>query len=835
MTSLWVTEDWLDTLAIRCDGSHTHKSWRPKLGNNKQATFPTASEAAYPQVLCDRILQCIKQVALDSGAHDASDMMTQGKQPDNEVTARIVMGVLPRGVKVEPLVAEFGHYIAAVSPPQQPKLIDDFLAHQLKGARVTSRQVLTRGKLRVSSDTKTTFLGDSEFFAEHEMVEMAWIGIPSEPEEFVQRAVQAGHPRSLDVHVNDEMKRNIRCNFLEPPFLLAKRRVDFFKFWGSRAKETKDEEERLRSGMPEHARKILGDKRLVLFKSILKSLDYPDVSLIDDVAQGFRLSGYMPKSHVFRPRTKRPSMTLETLKKLSSSFNHRTFSSLKQRQDEGLEKATWDETQSEIEKGWIFVDNDSSFTGKFVGRRFGITQGSKIRVIDDCTSCGLNWTVGLHEKFKLHSVDFLAAMMSCALTMVPSDAGVSVRGRCYDLKSAYKQFAVHPDDQATLRMGVNSPSQDEPVVIGFNALPFGAVGSVAGFLRVSHAVWYIGFYGLGILWSAFYDDFSVISRVELESSASWACEELFNLLGLKFATEGKKCLPFSSTFKMLGLQIDTSKFQEGAFLIDHTPERRDELNAQISSTLDCGTLEIKAAERLRGRMIFFEGYTFGRVANSAVKSLGRYCLSACSSNVIDDDLKRSLLFLKDRVLGGGPLVVEKCISTTWFVFTDGACSPETMSGSIGGILVSPSGVCVKYFGASMPSEFMKELFSRSKNPIHELEVLPVALAAELWGSVYAKAQVVYYIDNESARMAYIKGVGETQKADLIIRHFAHKEFELQHRVWFARIPSHSNPSDAPSRLNFEWIEKTGATRTNFSWEMVSRLLHVEVGRSSEGD
>ena len=47
----------------------------------------------------------------------------------------------------------------------------------------------------------------------------------------------------------------------------------------------------------------------------------------------------------------------------------------------------------------------------------------------------------------------------------------------------------------------------------------------------------------------------------------------------------------------------------------------------------------KEAERLRGRMVFFEGYTFGRVANGAVRSLSRW--RNYNARVLDLDLEMS--------------------------------------------------------------------------------------------------------------------------------------------------------------------------------------------------
>ena len=79
---------------------------------------------------------------------------------------------------------------------------------------------------------------------------------------------------------------------------------------------------------------------------------------------------------------------------------------------------------------------------------------------------------------------------------------------------------------------------------------------------------------------------------------------------------------------------------------------------------------------------------------------------------------------------------------------------------------------------------MQDLLSRSQNPIHELEILPVVIAATLWGSLFATSQVVYYIDNESARLAFVRGDGETLRASKLIQVFVEEEARLQHRVWF---------------------------------------------------
>jgi hypothetical protein len=227
-------------------------------------------------------------------------------------------------------------------------------------------------------------------------------------------------------------------------------------------------------------------------------------------------------------------------------------------------------------------------------------------------------------------------------------------------------------------------------------------------------------------------------------------------------------------------------------VIGHTEERRSELLSKINDILAEDWLDAKEAERLRGRMIFFEGFTFGRTANAAVKNLGRFCVERGGRKRLDDSIKSSLLLLRDRVLSSPPIKVGKPLADTWIIFTDGACSPELGQGSIGGLIISPCG-SVQLFSSAVPGDVMEEFFGSSRNPIHELEILPVFTACLLWGALFKGALVVYYIDNESARMAFVKGNGETTFACRLVYDFVCLESEMQHRTWFGRCPSHSNP------------------------------------------
>ena len=106
-----------------------------------------------------------------------------------------------------------------------------------------------------------------------------------------------------------------------------------------------------------------------------------------------------------------------------------------------------------------------------------------------------------------------------------------------------------------------------------------------------------------------------------------------------------KCLPFAAEFKTLGLEINTQEFQKGLVRVGHTLSRKEELHAQLQGFLDSDAISAKDAERLRGRMIFFEGYTFGRVANSAVKALGKLCTGPAKKRPLGESMQRTFNFL----------------------------------------------------------------------------------------------------------------------------------------------------------------------------------------------
>lgn len=164
---------------------------------------------------------------------------------------------------------------------------------------------------------------------------------------------------------------------------------------------------------------LLRPKRLLLLKEMLEELEYPDVKLCEDISQGFRLSGWLETTGVFPPCVKQPQYSRETLLLLAKGLNMSIVSQVEcsETSDETAEE-TWNQTVEEVEKGYVWFDNVQAPQSFVFAKRFGLKQSDKVRMIDDCTIGGLNKAIGAVEKYKIHSVEEIAAFLSWTLNFM---------------------------------------------------------------------------------------------------------------------------------------------------------------------------------------------------------------------------------------------------------------------------------------------------------------------------------------------------------------------------------------------------------------------------------
>lgn len=347
-----------------------------------------------------------------------------------------------------------------------------------------------------------------------------------------------------------------------------------------------------------------------------------------------------------------------------------------------------------------------------------------------------------------------------------------------------------------------NPSTRELVTLMVSSLPFGATGSVSAFLRICVSIWFLGVMGLGLGVDMFLCRLSVLSRHDCCKVTEWAAESLLELLGVAYAKEGKKATSFCAGFCSLGVVFNLSKICDKHVEIKHISSRREELLALISEMLDAGQCSLKDLERLRGQLLWFENFVCGRQANSAIAKLGDFLGSSKRAMRITDAKL-------ERVSSGKPVVIAPVLKSIWLFFAGGACESQL---SVGGALIHPYGKPVLFFGDLLPSDVEEVVRTDSKHPIYEVEILAILISIPLWGKLVAHAQSVFYLDNDAARSGFIRGVGATKIADVLIQCFCQCENALNIKSWFSRVPSHSNLGDAPSRSDDKTLVALGAKK-----------------------
>ena len=220
--------------------------------------------------------------------------------------------------------------------------------------------------------------------------------------------------------------------------------------------------------------------------------------------------------------------------------------------------------------------------------------------------------------------------------------------------SAYKFYPLHPYDRARLRIAVKDVESGGVAVYGSNVLVFGATGSVAGFLRVSAAIWKVGHAGGAVPWTAYFDDFPTVVREGCEDQVDAIADELFDLVNVDYARTGRK-----------------------------------------------GQITPREAEVLWGRLHWFNSYLFGRVSCEALHLISKRALARDDTTCLNGDLKRALHIVKEFMETARPLTLNASAGRTMYLFTDGSYEPGSdMPAGIGGRAIRCSFTAGKYITAT---------------------------------------------------------------------------------------------------------------------------------------
>ena len=265
-----------------------------------------------------------------------------------------------------------------------------------------------------------------------------------------------------------------------------------------KADELKSEEVQLHESLAPRARDVLKGKRLLEMKTMLASMNFGDVTLVEDIMQGFRLTGWLQDTTLRPTKVVVPTLTPDDLWSAREENNSRMWHMCRSSGNSELDQALWQQTLKECQAGWatLHVGLHKPPGNAVLSRRFAVQQQDKVRPIDDFSISQVNHTLGSVEKVVVlpsSSTVSLSLALQRGLTAQAQDAAhfsqVALMGKTFDLQSAYKQLPIHTEDLRFAQATVWNPETQRPSVLSLQALPFGATGSVQGFCRCSLALW----------------------------------------------------------------------------------------------------------------------------------------------------------------------------------------------------------------------------------------------------------------------------------------------------------------------------------------------------------
>ena len=157
---------------------------------------------------------------------------------------------------------------------------------------------------------------------------------------------------------------------------------------------------------------------------------------------------------------------------------------------------------------------------------------------------------------------------------------------------------------------------------------------------------------------------------------------------------------------------------------------------------------------LRGKVLYAEGQLFNKI--SAVVC-GLIACQAKNGGTKESDavLGAEIERMCHALSSAAPRSLERRSSVRpVLIFTDGACEDVT---SVGGFALFPDGA-TEMFGAVVPQELAAQWRTRNGQAqiIGQAELFPLLVARLTWQSRLRGQRVVFFVDNESAKLAAIK-------------------------------------------------------------------------------
>ena len=179
------------------------------------------------------------------------------------------------------------------------------------------------------------------------------IGVYRTPEQFVADAMAVGHPSLLSSLLPSELLEAVQAIHRRGEGDVARSRTAVLRMWLQWVSELGPAEEELKTSMPSFRCEVLQSKRLLVFRRMLEAIQHEDVSLVDNIAAGFDLTGTLPRSHVFLSKFRPADQSEAQLRRGAKRLRDGLMATVRPSADPIIDKGVLDATRKELERGFI--------------------------------------------------------------------------------------------------------------------------------------------------------------------------------------------------------------------------------------------------------------------------------------------------------------------------------------------------------------------------------------------------------------------------------------------------------------------------------------------------
>ena len=180
------------------------------------------------------------------------------------------------------------------------------------------------------------------------------------------------------------------------------------------------------------------------------------------------------------------------------------------------------------------------------------------------------------------------------------------------------------------------------------------------------------------------------------------------------------------------------------------------------------------------------------------------------------------MYAKDVLICSRPRVLQCGLERNpILIFTDG--SWDGSFAGIGAAVIDTLTGERKVYAGEVPAELVNVWSIGSSQIICQIELFALVLIRWLWKEQMCNRRCLFFVDNEAARYAAIKGSSDNLAMRNLMRAFLAPDLTHPLFAWIESVPSKSNLADPPSR---QCPEEACELLEIDSWEIFNSPDHL---------